>query len=76
MVCTVCYKAISPISEGAGSGCVALLLWMFFVIPGLIYTVWMLTRPSKLKCPYCGSYAVVPINSPRGRKILADKEST
>lgn len=49
MVCTACYKVCSPVRQGAGSGCVALLLWLFFVIPGLIYTVWMMTKPSKLK---------------------------
>ena len=73
MVCTVCYKRILPIRESAGSGFVALVLWLFFVIPGLIYTVWMMSTPSKLKCPYCGNYAVVPVNSPRGKELLAGK---
>ncbi|HYK53441.1 MAG TPA: hypothetical protein VEV38_07920 [Candidatus Eremiobacteraceae bacterium] len=55
-------------AAGGGFGCfVEGLLWLFFIIPGLIYTVWRMSTIKKV-CPKCGSH-MIPLDSPRGRRL-------
>lgn len=46
-----------------GSIWIEVILWLCFLIPGLIYSVWRLTSKSK-SCASCGSSELVPVNSP------------
>jgi hypothetical protein len=51
-----------------GNFLIEIILWLFFIIPGLIYSIWRLgSRYSA--CPSCGAPYMVPINSPRGTKL-------
>ena len=52
-----------------GSWVLEALLWMCFLVPGLIYS---LCRSSSRKhvCCSCQSQNIVPVNSPRGLEIL------
>jgi len=52
-------------------GCfIELVLWLFFLLPGLLYSVWRLSSKYKV-CPHCESEAAfVPVSSPRGQKLL------
>jgi hypothetical protein len=46
-------------------------LWGTFLIPGLIYSLWRVSRGSKAAaCRTCGAAALVPISSPAGRRIV------
>ena len=54
-----------------GSGCIEVILWLSFIIPGLIYSVWRHESEYK-KCPKCGQATLIPLNSPVGQKLLAD----
>lgn len=41
-----------------GSFCIELILWLSFLVPGLIYTIWRLSN-KKVICPKCGYEYVV-----------------
>lgn len=46
-----------------GSIWLELILWLCFLIPGFIYSVWRLTGKTSA-CTECGSHDLVPPNSP------------
>ncbi len=54
-----------------GNFFIELFLWLCFIIPGLIYSIWRLaTRTSG--CPSCGALHMIPADSPRGRKLVEE----
>lgn len=46
-----------------GSFAIELVLWLFFLLPGLVYSIWRLTTKGR-GCSVCGSDDVIPANSP------------
>ena len=46
-----------------GSFAIELVLWLFFLLPGLIYSIWRLTTTGR-GCSVCGSDDVIPANAP------------
>jgi len=66
-ICERCGLAGTGKKETPGSFFVELLLWLFFCLPGIIYTAWRLTS-SKRVCAACKG-ELVPINSPRGQML-------
>jgi hypothetical protein len=52
-----------------------IILWLIFIFPGIIYSIWRLTTRYDA-CTVCRSPDIIPIDSPVGRKILADQKST
>jgi predicted RNA-binding Zn-ribbon protein involved in translation (DUF1610 family) len=75
MVCTTCGSLVSPRSETPGSFWIELLLWAFFIVPGVIYSVWRLASVHKV-CPKCGGKNLVPPDSPVGRKPTPEEQPT
>lgn len=67
-VCALCGSAGSPKYRYRGSILIEIILWCFFLIPGLIYSVWRQTSKEKV-CRKCGSPSMIPANSPRGRQF-------
>ena len=73
LVCTQCGYVGESKSKNEGTGCVEIVLWLFFIIPGLIYSVWR--RSSRYKiCPKCKSPSLIPTDSPRGQKIISENK--
>lgn len=73
MHCTACGTEAQPKDVTKGSMGVELVLWLCFIVPGVIYSVWRLTSKHRA-CPACGSAQLIPINSPAAvahRKALA-----
>lgn len=70
-ICPNCGYAGDVSQVTKGSTLIELILWCCFIIPGLIYSVWRLTSRHD-GCPQCGASNLVPLNSPRGKK-LADE---
>ena len=71
LICTQC----GYVSKGAyykkGSGLIELVLWLTFLVPGIIYSIWR--RRSNLKsCIKCKSQSLIPIDSPRAKKVLEE----
>jgi hypothetical protein len=51
-----------------GSFLLECFLWLLFILPGVIYSVWRLTTKAKV-CPACSSREIVPLESPMGQKL-------
>jgi len=48
-----------------------MVLWLFFLLPGLIYSIWRLSSRYR-GCPKCGAPNMLPLDSPLGQKLLHD----
>lgn len=69
--CTVCGHVGPPDTVTRGSIWIEILLWLSFLLPGLIYSIWRLTTRHKA-CEACGSTAIVPVDSPAARRALKE----
>lgn len=74
VVCTRCHTVDSPIRKNRGSFLLEVVLWLCFLLPGLIYSVWRFTTKHDA-CRHCGSYEVVSTSSTRGISILNSVKS-
>jgi hypothetical protein len=74
LVCTQCGYVGSPNRGIKGNGVIEIVLWLFFLIPGLIYSVWRSSSRYSM-CPKCKSVNLIPIDSPRAQKILEESMS-
>lgn len=70
MVCTTCGTQGIPKTRVKGSIGIELLLWLCFLLPGMIYSVWRLTTKQKV-CVACKAATLVPIDSPVGQRTLS-----
>jgi hypothetical protein len=70
LFCTRCFKVAPPKTHTRGSFIIELFLWLCFLVPGLIYSLWRLTTRQKV-CPACESPELVPANSERARMMTA-----
>jgi len=52
-----------------GSFLMELLLWIAFLVPGLIYSIWRISSRYR-GCGACGSASVMPVDSPKAREAL------
>jgi hypothetical protein len=68
MVCTRCGSVGAPKRYTPGSFGVELLLFLFFIIPGLIYGIWRLTARTWV-CRVCLADTLVPLNSRPGNQL-------
>lgn len=66
-VCTACHSVGRPRTKTRGLFAVEVLLWMCFLIPGFLYTLWRVATRYKA-CARCEA-AVIPLDSPRGREL-------
>lgn len=67
--CRACGTIERPTKKTKGSMGVEIVLWLCFLLPGLIYSVWRLT--SKYEgCSSCGSPDVIPASSPHARESI------
>jgi hypothetical protein len=68
--CTVCGFTGAPTKTISGSFGVELLLWCFFLLPGMIYSIWRLSSKHPM-CPSCGKDAMIPASTPAGAELVA-----
>ena len=70
-ICSSCGKKGIPTPQTKGSCLVELVLWFFFIVHGIIYSVW---RRSKVPmvCPSCKRETMIPLDSPQAQKMLAE----
>jgi hypothetical protein len=71
-ICTVCNYIGTPKREAKGSVGVEIVLWIFFIIPGLIYSIWRVSNKTLL-CPKCKSDHMIPLDTPMGQKLVNQK---
>ena len=58
-----------------GSVLTELFLWLFFLLPGLIYSIWRHSTVAQV-CSKCGGPNVIPLDSPIARNLLASQPQT
>lgn len=68
MFCKSCGHEGEPASHTPGSFLIELILWLCFIVPGLIYSFWRLSRRRKV-CAGCRSADIIPSNSPMARSL-------
>jgi len=69
-LCTNCCYVGRRIEITKGSFGVELALWLLFLAPGIIYSIWRLTS-RYMACPKCKAPNMIPADSPVAREILA-----
>jgi hypothetical protein len=73
VLCTRCLEQAIPKTVTPGSIGVEILAWIFFLIPGLMYSLWRLSA-RELACPSCGATELVPLQSPAAKRLLKRAE--
>lgn len=72
-ICTMCGYVGYPRRKASGSCLIEAILWLCFIIPGIIYTIWRLTSKSII-CPKCKNTSMIPVNTPQGQKLLSEQQ--
>ena len=71
IVCTKCGYVGDPKTITKGSLAVEIVLWLCFLLPGLIYSVWRIS--SRVDgCPTCGNLSLIPRDSPIAQQFLRE----
>lgn len=70
LYCVSCGTRSSGKRKAKGSMLVEIVLWLCFLIPGLIYSFWRLGS-KYTACPSCGSHEVIPVDSPRAIREMS-----
>lgn len=70
-ICPSCGVRSYPSTKTRGSIFIEIILWLCLIIPGVIYSIWRLTTRHKA-CPACGQGGVIPVETPRGRKLAQE----
>ena len=73
MVCAHCGCTEKPKIKTKGSFAVEILLYIFGFIGGMIYTAWRKSNMVEI-CAACGAEDFIPVDSPKGRKLIADNQ--
>ena len=69
-ICTACGTvSAKPKRVTKGSFLIEAMLWLCFIVPGLIYSLWRLSSRYDA-CPVCGGVHLVPLDSPVGKKLV------
>ncbi len=71
-LCTNCGYQGQSIMITKGSFLVEIVLWLLFILPGFIYTMWRFLGKYE-GCPECLKDTLIPINSPKAQRILSAK---
>lgn len=70
LICSTCGTCGKAKTVTKGSMGLEFVLWLCFLVPGLIYSIWRLTTRHDV-CGACGANSLVPLSSPVGRELAA-----
>ena len=70
LYCPNCGSVAKPQSHTKGSFAIEVILWLCFIIPGIIYSLWRLSSREKRTCPVCRAANMIPLDSPRAREVI------
>ena len=73
--CTTCGHEGPTRTHTKGSLGIEIVLWLCFIVPGLIYTIWRVSSRGEI-CSSCGAHTLVPADSPVAVKMRKDLSST
>ena len=70
-VCKDCGAVGDPVTVTKGSLGIEVVLWLWFLLPGLVYSIWR--HASRFDgCSSCGGANLIPVDSPVGRRMAGD----
>jgi hypothetical protein len=69
-ICRNCGETVAPKRVDPGSPILTLFLWLFFIVPGIFYSLWRSSN-RRIECPACGAANPVSLTSPAGRTLTA-----
>lgn len=72
--CRACGITGVPVTHTKGSILIEIILWLCFLVPGLIYTFWRHTSRAKV-CASCNSTELLPPDSPMAKSIQKQLEA-
>lgn len=67
-VCKDCGTVAEPKRKARGAMAVEIILWLCFLLPGVVYSVWRLSNKYDA-CAACGSEKLLPLSSPVGAQV-------
>ncbi len=70
IVCTQCGHVGPAGSTTPGSIRIELVLWLAFILPGVIYSLWRINKRHPV-CPICANAAIIPAESFLGHQFIA-----
>ncbi len=68
LICTNCGYQGNTVTQTKGSIFIEIILWLFFIIPGLVYSIWRMMTREKV-CPKCKNPSMIPLDTPQGQKL-------
>jgi len=68
--CISCRHVGRPKTYTKGSLGMEIVLWLLFIFPGIIYSVWRLTSRYN-GCEKCKGASLIPLDTPEGKKIAS-----
>src|ERR1700674_4740151 len=70
--CPHCGTVAIPLYRKSGSTFAEVFLWLFFLVPGIIYTIWRKST-ERFVCPSCEQTGTIPVDSPVAQAALKAK---
>ena len=70
MLCNRCGSVGKPKRRTRGSILIEIVLWICFIVPGVIYSIWRLTTRESV-CSKCGSAELLPLDTPAAQARLS-----
>lgn len=67
MICMDCGTTGAGKDQIKGNGLIELILWLCFIIPGLIYSIWRSASKTRV-CSVCQG-KVIQLDTPRGQQL-------
>ncbi len=64
-LCKHCGDTTSGKSVKPGSGWIELILWLTYIFPGVLYSIWRISN-TRLVCNICGAGNLIPENFAKG----------
>jgi len=65
-ICTNCGYEGKAKFKTKGSFLIEIVLWLLFIIPGLIYSLWRISASKMMVCPGCDNInTMIPADSPK-----------
>lgn len=71
IVCTACGYIGESKTVTKGHFALEVVLWLCFLIPGIIYSIWRLATRFEA-CPTCGNVNPLPASAPMAQKFIRE----
>jgi hypothetical protein len=72
-LCLKCGHSGKTKKSMPGSIGIEIILWLFFIIPGVIYSIWRHSSKKDI-CSSCGSFdQLIPLDSPKAKEFDKSK---